>query len=114
MAMNFNPDITEYIEKTSENHRDILTALRTLIHESIPEAHEHIQWGIPVFKKNKIFTYLRSSKKRIALGFYNIDRINDVEGILEGTGATMRHVKIRSTKDIDAATFAQWLQATAE
>ncbi|MGB3607420.1 DUF1801 domain-containing protein, partial [Psychroserpens sp.] len=68
----------------------------------------------PVFIKNKIFTYLRLTKKHIAIGFYNIDRIKDEDGILEGKGKTMRHLKIKTKEEINQKLIIEWLKLTAE
>lgn len=110
--MILNEKVTEYIENTSSEQIKVLNALRQIIHTTIPETTEEIKWGIPVFKENKIFTYLRCSKNHITMGFYNIQNIKDSKGILEGTGKTMRHIKIKTNDDIDAKLIAGWLKET--
>lgn len=112
--MNFNEKVSDYIKQAPKEQLEILEELRMLIHKSVVETKEEIKWGMPVFKKNKTFTYLRFSAKHVTLGFYNIDRIQDPQNILEGDGKTMRHVKIYNKKDIDKKQFAEWLKATAD
>jgi hypothetical protein len=55
-----------------------------LIHESVFGTKESIKWKMPVFAKGKDYCYLRYSKKYLALGFYNIDKIEDPDSTLEG------------------------------
>ena len=110
--MKYTKNVTDYINKAPEKQIEILELLRKLIHSSISETHEAIKWGIPVFIKTKVFTYLRSSKNHVTLGFYNCDRINDPDGRLEGTGKNMKHLKIKTIKDINDALITEWLKAT--
>ncbi len=112
--MKLNPAVTDYIKQATEEQVEILETLRQLIHESVTETTEEIKWSMPVFRKNKAFTYLRFSAKHITLGFYNFDRIDDDQNILEGTGNTMRHVKIKNMNDIKKTLFTNWLKTTAD
>lgn len=112
--MNEHKKVTEYINSAPTEQALLLETLRQLIHNSIPGATEDLKWGIPVFSKTKIFTYLRSTKNHVALGIYNINRINDSNGLLEGTGKNMKHLKIKKMKDIDEKLIAEWLKTTAE
>lgn len=113
MKMNQSEKVTEYINTASSEQVQILENLRQLIHQTIDGTTEELKWGIPVFLKKKAFTYLRCSKNHISLGLYNIDRIDDPKGLLEGTGKTMKHLKIKKLDDIDRELIAAWLKATA-
>lgn len=112
--MGINQKVTAYINTASSDQKEILEKLRLLIHNNIDNVTEDSKWGIPVFIKSKIFTYLRITKTHIAMGFYNIDRINDKDGILEGKGKTMRHLKLKTKVDIDQMVIVEWLKLTAE
>lgn len=112
--MNLNLKVTEYINSATSEQIEVLEQLRELIHKSVEGLSEEIKWGIPVFIKTKIFSYLRVSKNHIALGFYNIDRIKDSEGILEGSGKTMRHLKIKNKEEIKEELIEEWLKITAD
>ena len=111
--MGFNSKVTDYIQSAAAGQINLLEELRQLIHEAVPGTSEAIKWGFPVFAKNKDFTYLRFSKNHITLGFYNIDRIEDPDNKLEGSGKTLRHIKIRRKEDIDSALIKQWLKSIA-
>lgn len=112
--MNYNQNVSDYISQARVDQIEILEILRALIHKSVAGTTEDFKWGMPVFKKNKIFTYLRFSAKHITLGFYHIDRILDPTSLLEGEGKTMRHVKIYTKEDINTEQFDLWFKATAD
>jgi hypothetical protein len=108
--MNFNQQVTEYIDNATEEQVEILEALRKLIHESVDNVSEEIKWSFPVFTKTKDFAYLRFAKKHITLGFYNIDKIQDPDNLLDGEGNTLKHIKIRNSGEINAGIISQWLK----
>lgn len=84
--------------------------LRSLIREAVPGATEAIKWGMPVYEKSEIICGIRPARDYVALQFYaGGTQLNDPDGLLEGTGKKMRHVKIRSRTDIRRRLFASWL-----
>ncbi len=99
--MNSNQKVSDYIDQASPAQVEILEYLRQLIHKTINGVSEEIKWGFPVFAKTKDFAYFRFSKKHITLGFYNIDKIKDPNNLLEGTGNTLKHIKIKNKEDIN-------------
>ena len=113
--MNFNKDVTNYIAKANTEQIDPLEKLRQLIHKTVSNVSEEIKWGFPVFAKTKDFAYLRFAKKHITLGFYNIDKIEDPDDILEGSGNTLKHIKIKNNPDFDfdEKLISKWLKAIA-
>ncbi len=111
--MNYDSKVTEYVENAPASQKGILEAIREMIHENISEVSEKIKWGFPVFRKTKDFAYIRVAKNHTTLGFYNFERINDVENILEGEGNTLRHIKIRTAEDMNLNKLAEWLTVVA-
>ena len=108
--MNLNQKVTDYFDNASEEQIVILETLRKLIHETVENVSEEIKWGFPVFASTKDFAYLRFSKKHITLGFYNIDKIQDPNSLLEGEGNTLKHIKIKSKVEIKSKVIAEWLK----
>lgn len=50
----------------------------------------------------------------MTLGFYHIDKIQDVDGCFEGEGNTLRHIKVKSLQQFPADTIINWLRVIAE
>ena len=95
--------VDTYVKKLPPDTRAVVEALRRLIVAIAPHAHEDLKWGQPWYAGNKGVCYIAAFKNHVNLGFARGAELADPRGRLEGTGKGMRHVKIRSAKDIDAA-----------
>lgn len=111
--MKTNTQITDYIHNAPVAQKEIMEAIRQLIEENVPAAVEEFKWSRPVFKLNKELTYLKTAKAYVTLGFSKAEKLQDPQKRLEGTGKNMRHVKLKSMKDIDRELFIAWFQTLA-
>lgn len=91
---------------TEESLRVVTAALREIILEVDPSACEVVRlgdrtatYGVGHRKMKDGYAYILPHKSWINLGFYQGVDLMDSEGLLEGIGAKMRHVKIRSPED---------------
>ncbi len=63
--------VDEYIEKSPDFAKPILTYLREMIHEVCPDAEEAIKWKFPAFMyKGKILCSITAFKQYCSLGFW--------------------------------------------
>ena len=90
--------------------RRLAEALRCLIIEAHPGMTETIKWGNPVFEREGKVCYLAATRAYVSLGFFNGAALSDPEGILEGTGKKMRHVKVRNLSEIRGNWFSSWVR----
>ena len=90
--------------------RTVAMALRQLILEADPELSEDIKWGNPVYEKHGKVCYLASTKGYVSLGFFNGAELTDPRGRIEGTGKSMRHIKVRSLEDIQHHDYTYWVR----
>jgi hypothetical protein len=56
------------------------------------------------------FAYVNAFKAHVNVGFFRGAEIADPDGLLEGTGRFMRHVKLRPEKDIDARALTKLIE----
>lgn len=106
-----NEQVTEYINNAPQNQKEIMEILRKLIHENGRNVREEFKWSRPIFKSDKDFSYFQVNKNHLNFGFYNgVELLNDPDGILQGTGKTMRHIKLKSTSDINLKLLAEWIK----
>ena len=92
-------NIEEYIEKQQAPQKDILKKVRNLILESLPNSDEKAAWGVVTFAGGKF--YLAALKNKVHIGFAINGLSKEEIGQFEGSGKTMRHIKIFSLSDID-------------
>ncbi|MGI9264550.1 MAG: DUF1801 domain-containing protein [Gammaproteobacteria bacterium] len=86
----------------------ISQSLRNLILSLHPDAVELVwtrqriaSYGVGPKKMTQHYAYIAPQTKHVNLGFYRGSGLADPEGILEGTGKHLRHVKIRHHADTD-------------
>ncbi len=96
----------DLLRMTSEPLRPIAAALRKVILEVDPQACEVVRlgdraatYGVGPRKMKDGYAYILPHTSWINLGFYQGADLSDPDNLLEGSGAKMRHVKIRSLAD---------------
>ena len=56
------------------------------------------------------FAYVNAFRAHVNVGFFRGAEIADADGLLEGTGRFMRHVKLGPGRDVDAAALTQLIK----
>ena len=57
------------------------------------------------------FAYVNAFKDHVSVGFFRGATLEDPNGLLEGAGKFMRHVKLRPDRDIDKAALVELIQS---
>jgi hypothetical protein len=93
---------------TAEPMQPIAVALRRVVLSVHPEAVEVVRlgdraatFGVGPKKMSEGHTYVLPYSKHVNLGFYQGASLPDPEGLLEGTGRNLRHVKVRSVGEAE-------------
>jgi hypothetical protein len=88
--------------------RPVMERLRALILEVHPQACEVVRlgekaasYGCGPRKMIEGYAYIMPFRSWVNLGFFRGTSLVDPQGLLEGTGAKLRHVKIRSLEDAE-------------
>ncbi len=88
-----------YIKKQKSPQKEILQKIRKIFKKTLPGCEEKMAWGVITFAGGKF--YIAAMKNRVHVGFA-ITGLNKEEiGLFEGSGKTMRHIKIPYLEDID-------------
>lgn len=91
--------------------------LREIILSAHKEVKETIRWTtrrsgecltFTFGKDNVAFIYTYARADYINLGFFFATSLQDPDNLFEGTGKGMRHIKVRSEKDIPATQVKKW------
>lgn len=105
--------IKALIAKLPEPKRSLALKLRGIILAADKSIDEAIKWNQLTFtcgKDNVCFVYTYASVDYINLGFMNAVHLSDPKKLFEGTGKGMRHIKIRTEKDIPAMQVKKWVK----
>lgn len=96
----------ELLEITAEEMRPVATALRDMVLSVHEDAVEVVRlgdraatYGVGPKKMSEGHTYVLPYDNWVNLGFYHGIELSDPDGLLDGTGARMRHVKVHSVED---------------
>ena len=103
-------NVNEYIEGLGGWQTDVTTRIREIISTTAPEAKESIKWAQPVYELNGPFAYMKAFKNSVNFGFWRGIDLDDPQGLLQGTGEKMRHVKLAGLEDINDEAFAAYVQ----
>lgn len=92
--------VDDYFGKLPAAQQEIVVALRALIRKAAPKLEETVKWGYPCYVGTARVCSIMAFKDHVNLAFFRGTELADPEGLLEGTGKGMRHVKVRIVQDI--------------
>ena len=91
-----------YMKDENPALRVVVAGLKTLVKELVPGTKETVNaWGVPTFVEKNPFAFYMVGKKHVTFGFPFATSLPDPNGLLEGSGKNMRHVKLRSADDLE-------------
>jgi hypothetical protein len=70
-------------------------------------------WGVPTFEEENPFCFYMVGKKHVTFGFHFGTSLKDPEGLLEGTGKNVRHVKLRGAGDLEKRGLRELVEESA-
>lgn len=104
-----------YLADQSPKNRTLIRALRKFVQRAAPKLAESVKWGNGCWVKGKDpVAYVYSAPAYVQFGFFRGASLDDPRGLLEGDGQYVRHIKVRTAKDIDEKAFAALLRQAAQ
>ena len=108
----------ELMEQAAPAMRPIAIRLREVVLAVHPQAVEVVRlgdraatYGLGPRKMSEGYCYVLPHASWVNLGFYKGAGLPDPAGLLEGTGAQLRHVKVRSLTSAEDGALRDLLQA---
>ena len=95
MGRTRHADVDAYIADQPAPLANLLRELRRMVREEAPDAVEAIKWGHPNWETDGDVCYVSAHTEHVNLGFFRGADLGDAPGLLEGTGKSLRHVKLR-------------------
>ncbi|NIV32103.1 MAG: hypothetical protein GWN58_22270 [Anaerolineae bacterium] len=102
---------------SSDRVQGIARRLRELIADVYPDVVEVpwpkqriIGYGVGPKKMSEHFCYIGAHREYANLGFYYGTDLPDPEGLMEGTGKKLRHIKVRDAEGIGQSPLRNYIQ----
>lgn len=104
----------EYLEDQGPKNRLIIRALRVFVRRIEPGLNEAVKWGNGCWiGRAGPVAYVYSDLGYVQFGFFMGSSLKDPNGLLEGKGRYVRHIKVRSRSAINERAFAALLRQAA-
>lgn len=107
-------EIKKYIESQKSPQKEILKKLQKIILETFPEINEELKVGVPCYGVSPSDIcgkyYIVALKDHVNMGFSLKGLSKKEQEVFEGSGRTMKHIKIYSLKDIDEEKIVKLLK----
>ncbi|MCZ6530335.1 MAG: DUF1801 domain-containing protein [Chloroflexi bacterium] len=116
-TINTHGTFEDAIGGSSPEVQSIARRLRELIIEIYPGVLE-VPWpkqrlvgyGVGPKKMSEHFCYIGAQSTRVNLGFFYGAELSDPEGLMEGTGKRLRHVKVQSVEQAEQTSIRDLVQ----
>jgi hypothetical protein len=114
MTMKKYGSFDEYFADQPPKNRSIIRRLRSFVKRVAPGLKESVKWGNGCWVMgNAPVAYVYSAPDYVQFGFFRGSGLKDPQGILEGKGQYVRHIKVRKASDIDEDAFSAFLRQAA-
>jgi len=106
--------IDEYIKKQKSPQKEICQRLRNIILSTFPGISEEMKVGVPCYGTTTEEPcgkyYIAALKDHVNLGFSLKGLTKQQKDLFEGSGKTMKHIKLYSVEMIDEARITRLLK----
>jgi hypothetical protein len=103
-----------YIQKQKSPQKEICRQLQHIILTTFPTITEEMKVGVPCYgcstKDSCGNFYIAALKDHVNLGFSLRGLTNKQQGLFEGSGKTMKHIKVYSVEEIDEGRIIKLLK----
>ena len=120
-TINTHGTFEEALTGSSDLVTGIAEQLRVLIIGLYPDVFEVpwpkqkiIGYGVGSKKMSEHYCYIGAFKRHVNLGFYYGAILPDPQGLLEGTGKNLRHIKVNTLEAVDQPAVRDMLRAALE
>jgi hypothetical protein len=107
--------IDAYLQTKNPELKVLANELRRVVRKTAPQSREAVNaWGVPTFDFHGPFCILMVGKDHVTFGFTRGTSLSDPEGLLEGTGRNLRHVKLKTAEQLRDANLRRLILEAAE
>ena len=94
--------VDEYIQSGHAGMQALAERVRGYIKQVVPDSTERLNtWSVPDYESSGPLCGFQIATRHITFLFVRGNFLDDPAGLLEGTGKSCRHVKVRSEADLE-------------
>ena len=112
MGKIMNKKVDEYIEKQESSQKEICKRLREIVLKTLPNIEEEMKWGVPSYAEGAF--YIVALKDHVNLGFSMKGLSKEEQKRFEGSGKTMKTIRVSSIKEINEDQLVELLRLVHE
>lgn len=116
-----DPRLLGFLEAYDRPIGDLALSLREIILDEVPDASESIYrvYTVAIWfgfsgKMKDMFCYIATNAQHVNLGFPRGSTLPDPNGVLEGDGKALRHIKFVGQRDLERSFVRRYIQASIE
>lgn len=116
-----DPRLLGFLEAYDRSVADLALALREIILDEVPDASESIYqvYTVAIWfgfsgKMKDMFCYIATNARHVNLGFPRGSTLPDPNGVLQGEGKALRHIKFASPSDLERSFVRRYIRASIE
>ena len=108
-------DVTKYIDRGLPWQVEVCGRLRELVHQTIPDVEEKLEYGKPHFLKNhRHAAVIHVAKNKVSFMVFNAAHVDPVKGLLRSLGnGDRKALDIGENQDVDYRVIAEILDRTS-
>ena len=112
-AVKRDPDIEAWMNEHSDELGAIAKYWFEVMRDCGDDVRELLHDGHPTAcVADAAFAYVNAFRAHVNVGFFRGAELPDPNGLLEGTGKFVRHVKLRPEGEVDAAALSKLINAS--
>lgn len=102
------------VEQISLQLRELIIEIYPVVVEVPWPKQRIIGYGVGPKKMSEHFCYIAAQREYVNLGFYYGAELSDPEGLLEGTGKKLRHIKVRDVDQVTRPALREMIEESLE
>jgi len=103
--------VDEFVQqRVLPEYRGIVTEIRDLMRRAVPDAQEIISYGIPAYRRRRIFAVISPTKRGITLAFTEGASFEDRYGLLEGVGKKSKNVRMKALSELNKPALRYYIK----
>jgi hypothetical protein len=102
------------VERLMSAARDLVVSLDPDTFEVPRPGERSVAYGLGPKKMSEAYVYLMPQKGYLNLGFYHGASLPDPDGLLEGSGKALRHVKLASLDEVGSRAVRRLVESAID